>query len=74
MKKIEKCCIIFLWKGVTYVPENKPDVLELLKLTRTLIRQIKFFNKIELSSEEEEIVRKSLKKLRRKIDDYLEGY
>ncbi|EOD01457.1 hypothetical protein [Caldisalinibacter kiritimatiensis] len=56
------------------MPENKPDVLELLKLTRTLIRQIKFFNKIELSSEEEEIVRKSLKKLRRKIDDYLEGY
>lgn len=54
-----------------YVP--KPDVLEFLKLVRTLVRQMKFFSKTELSNDEEDIIRESLKKLREKIDNYLEG-
>lgn len=49
------------------------DVIECMKLTRILIRQIKLFKKIEVPGEEEEMIRKSLKKLRNRIDNYLEG-
>jgi len=50
---------------------ERPEVLEYLKTTRTLIRQLKQFGALKISEYDKEQIDKGLMKLRAQIDDYL---
>lgn len=50
-----------------------PEVLEFLKTTRILIRQLKIFKKIEICEENRDLLKQAVEKAKVSIDSYLEG-
>lgn len=53
--------------------DELPEVLELLKIARTFIRQLKIFKKSGIPVAQRELIKEVLEKVRFAIDEYLEG-
>lgn len=52
---------------------DKPEVLEFLKQTRIIIRQLKIFKGTKSYVVEESLIKKAVEDLSRSVDEYLEG-
>lgn len=48
-----------------------PDVLEFLKLSRTVKRQLKLFEKVSITQENIKVVIKAADKMREELDEFI---